>query len=102
MTAGQDQNKENEESSSVAWWQPALVVFGEITGWIVAPIVIALFLGQWLDRRYDTAPWFYLGCTAAAFIITMIGLVRVGTKYIKRIERNKQKDKPNDTSHKEP
>lgn len=29
------------------------------TAWVqfVAPLLAFLFLGQWLDRRYDTAPW---------------------------------------------
>ncbi|MFZ6036299.1 MAG: AtpZ/AtpI family protein [Patescibacteria group bacterium] len=73
-----------------AWWQPALAVFAEVTGWIVVPIVAALFLGKWLDEKYDSAPWFYLGLTALAFMFTMAGLVRIGTKYIKQVEGTKK------------
>lgn len=75
-----------KQQSDNAWWQPALAVFAEVTGWIVVPIVAALFLGKWLDEKYDSAPWFYLGLTALAFVFTMAGLVRIGTKYIKQVE----------------
>lgn len=73
-----------------AWWQPALAVFGEITGWLVAPILGSLWLGKYLDQQFDSDPWFYLGLTAVAFIITIIGLVRIGSKYIKQMESEKR------------
>jgi len=80
------------------WWQPAVTLFAEVTGWIVAPIVAALYLGRYLDDKYDSYPWFFLGLTAIAFIITLVGIVRVAHRYIKQIEQeaeNKttQKDK---------
>lgn len=89
-----------EEKLEKAWWQPALAVFGEITGWIVAPIIILLYGGRWLDERFDTAPWFFLGLTALAVVITMVGVVRVGSRYMKQIEKDTQAQNNNDSNNK--
>ncbi|HLD27846.1 MAG TPA: AtpZ/AtpI family protein [Patescibacteria group bacterium] len=70
-----------------AWWQPAVSICVQITGWIAAPIIIALFLGKWLDEKYGTQPWFFLGLMLAAFIITSVGIARVSISYIKKIEQ---------------
>jgi F0F1-type ATP synthase assembly protein I len=81
-----------------AWWQPAMSVFAEVTGWIVVPIVGALFLGRYLDERNDSAPWYYLTLTGVAFVISCIGIVIVAGKYIRQIEKenNQQKAKEKD------
>jgi len=73
------------------WWQPALELFAQISGWLVVPIVAALFLGKWLDRRFDTEPFLFLGCLAAAFIITMIGLIKQSISAMKKMEKESQK-----------
>ncbi|MBU0598025.1 AtpZ/AtpI family protein [Patescibacteria group bacterium] len=84
-----------ENEPQKPWWQPGLVVFAEITGWIAVPILIALFLGKYLDEKYGTDPWYYLGLTAAAFIISSIGIGIIAAKYIKQIEKESKKNKDN-------
>jgi F0F1-type ATP synthase assembly protein I len=79
-----------------AWWQPAMSVFAEVTGWIVAPIVGALFLGRYLDEKHDSAPWYYFSLTGVAFIISCIGIVIVASKYIRQIDRENQAKKANE------
>ena len=41
-----DVNKDSKE-----WLKPALVLFSVLTGWIVVPVIIALFLGKYLDNK---------------------------------------------------
>ncbi len=87
------------DKPKTAWWQPALTIFSEVTGWIVAPIVASLFIGRALDKKYGTEPWWFLGLTAVAFVITTVGIVRVATKYLKQIEdegKKKKEDKINE------
>lgn len=76
-----------------AWWQPAVSVFAEVTGWIVVPIVGALFLGRYLDERNDSGSWYYFSLTGVAFIISCIGIVIVAGKYIRQIDRENQAKK---------
>lgn len=66
-------------------WRPALVLFGRVSGWVVAPIVIALIAGKALDSRFGTAPWLFLACTGVAFIFSIYGIFREVTKYLKEI-----------------
>ncbi|MFA6553355.1 MAG: AtpZ/AtpI family protein [Patescibacteria group bacterium] len=86
------------EQPKTAWWQPALTIFYEVTGWIVVPIVFSLFVGRALDRKFDTEPWWFLGLTALAFVITTVGIVRVASKYLKQIEEEGKKKRANQTT----
>lgn len=73
------------------WWRLAIVMFFKLSVWIAAPIIIALFLGKWLDSKYSTAPWLFLLCVGIAFIISMIGLVINTLAEYKKIEQNSKK-----------
>ncbi len=85
------------EKTKEAWWSQGMKVFAQVSGWIVGPIVIALFLGKYLDKQNNSEPWFFLGLTGIAFIISCIGIVRVAFKYINDIKKEDQilKDKQN-------
>ena len=75
------------------FWQPAVLMFSRLSGWIVGPIILAIFLGKWLDKRYDTEPWLFLGCVGLAFVISMVGLVKdafVEMDKLSRDEKNKK------------
>jgi len=64
-----------------------------MSGWIVGPVVLGIFLGKWLDRRYDTEPWLFLGCVGLAFAISIVGLVKdtfVEMEKLDRDEKNKK------------
>jgi hypothetical protein len=80
-----------KDTPEKAWWQPAVAVFGEVTGWIVVPIVLALFAGKYLDEKKGTEPWYFLGLTGVAFIISCIGITIIASKYIKQVEKENKK-----------
>lgn len=82
-----------KKNNDKKWWQPGLVIFTQVTGWIASPIIIALFLGKYLDNKFQTKPWFFLGLTALAFFITSFGIVRITKNYIKKIEKEAKKKK---------
>jgi len=79
------------------WWQKGLQMFAETTGWIAVPVVAALFVGRWLDTKYDTKPFYFLALTILSFIISSIGIGITGVKYIKQIEKDNKVNKPEDT-----
>jgi len=76
-----------------AWWQPALIMFARLSAWIAAPIIIALYLGKWLDRKFSSAPWLFLLCVGAAFFISMVGLVKETVREYKKIDRLGKEEK---------
>lgn len=87
-------NKKSEVKGSSEnknyWLQLGLKIFAESTGWIVIPVIGALFLGRWLDDKYGTEPLYFLGITLMAFIISSIGMGITGIKYIKLIEKDEE------------
>lgn len=76
-----------------AWWQPAIMMFLKLSVWIAIPIIIAMYVGKWLDRKYDTEPWLFLASIGVAFIISMIGLVKNTIEEFKKIEKESNKNK---------
>lgn len=80
-------DKDLKDGSQTAWWQPALAVFIKLSGWIGLPIIIALFLGKWLDKKYNSAPWLLLTCIGVAFILSMAGLIRETISEYRKIEK---------------
>lgn len=87
-----------ENNSQVPWWQPALLLFIQLSGWIIVPVVAAMFLGKWLDGKYGTEPWLYIASVGCAFVISMVGIIRETRHYSKQIEaviKTDKKDKYN-------
>lgn len=62
-----------------------MVLFGRLSGWIAGPIVIALFVGKWLDKKYNSEPWLFLLCVGLAFILSSVGIVREAKVMINKI-----------------
>lgn len=85
---------EGGKSEDKSWWQPGLILFGKLSGWIVGPVVVSLFIGSWLDKKYDKSPWLTLVCVAVAFVISMFGIVIEAIQVMNKIEKdNKKGDK---------
>lgn len=89
---------DNKRNNKSAWWQPALVISSQVTGFIAGPIIIALFLGKYLDKKYGTDPWIFLGLTGIAFIISCSGIISITLKYTKKIEQELREKKEENQS----
>lgn len=83
---------ENNNTRAV-WWQPALIMFARLSGWIVAPVLLAIFFGKWLDKKYNSEPWLFLISVGAAFIISMFGVTKNAIIEFKKIERENKERK---------
>lgn len=68
---------------------PFLSMFAKMSGWIVFPVLVAVFLGGWLDKKYGTEPWLFLLCVGVSFLISMAGLVISASKIYKDIDTKK-------------
>jgi len=89
-----NKNKPNQKYKNY-WLQLGLKMFVESTGWITLPVLGALFLGRWLDARYNTGVLYFFSLTIFAFIISSIGIGITGVKYMKMIEKD-EKNKKNE------
>ncbi|MEO8637626.1 MAG: AtpZ/AtpI family protein [Candidatus Taylorbacteria bacterium] len=91
---------EEKGNKNNLWWGPALEVFGQVSAWVVVPIVGALIIGKILDAKFGTKPWIFLSLTGIGFLISSFGIVRTVTKYIRKInkELSEKKDGNNNTN----
>ncbi len=80
-----------ENKSKAAWWQSGMELFLKLSGWIGGPIIIAIFVGKWLDRKYHTEPWLFLLSVAVAFLFSMGALIIIGAKEFRKIEKENKK-----------
>jgi len=84
-----------KEKQQVPWWQPALILFIQLSGWIIVPIIVAMFLGQWLDSKYGTEPWLYITSVGIAFLMSVAGITMEVLKYKKQIDKTNKLEKEN-------
>jgi F0F1-type ATP synthase assembly protein I len=82
-------------------WSLALKIMARISGWIAFPVIIAVFLGKWLDTRFQTEPWLFLATVGCSFLISMYGLVINAMKEFKKIEDEYNKNKEDQDKEKE-
>lgn len=85
-------NKEKNENEAT-WWQPSLILFGRLSGWIGGPIIFALFFGKWLDNKYGTEPKLFLLCIGIAFFVSTVGIVKDAMSAMNKIEMDADKAK---------
>ena len=77
------------------WYGPALEMFAKTSVWIAAPVLTALFLGKFLDKRYNTAPWIFISLTVLGFTISMIAISKIAIDYIHKLEKEDKNGKSN-------
>lgn len=73
-----------------AWWGPGLVIFAQVSASISIPIIIALILGKYLDKKYNSDPWIFLSLTLVAFIISIYSIWKNIKTYIKEVEKKEK------------
>ncbi|MFA6908656.1 MAG: AtpZ/AtpI family protein [Patescibacteria group bacterium] len=79
------------DQNSNAWWEEPLKVFGEVTGYIVVPLVAALYGGRALDHHFESEPLIMIGLLLVAVIISTLAIVRIAVRYMKQIEEEAKK-----------
>lgn len=84
-------NTENTlENNDANWWKPGLMILVRVSSAIAVPIVIALFLGKYLDNKYNTSPWIFLSLTSIAFVISLVSIWRSVKEYIENLKKEEE------------
>jgi F0F1-type ATP synthase assembly protein I len=79
-----DQNLDQKPNTSPKPNKWSLVAFALDMGFVIAlPLVVAAFLGKWLDSHFGTKPWLTLAGIIIAVIITAIWMTKKLRTYIK-------------------
>lgn len=80
------EDKSDQKQDNYKWRTQGLALFFRLQILIVMPMLIAIFIGKWLDKKYDSEPWLFLVSVVLAFIISMIGLIRNSINEMKKIK----------------
>jgi|JI10StandDraft_1071094.scaffolds.fasta_scaffold01833_27 hypothetical protein len=67
----------------------ALFLFAKISGWIAVPVIVSLYVGNWLDSKFSSGNTFFLLLTACAFVVSLVGIVRAAKEIESNMQRNK-------------
>ena len=78
---------DDDKAKKEIWWRPAIKVFITTTAWIAVPIILALVTGQYLDKKYQTGKSFFFGLIITAFIVTILGILKILLKYLKETQK---------------
>lgn len=78
----------DNQSNKTPWWQPGLIIFAKVSAFTAFPIIITLFLGKYLDKKFNTTPWIFLGLTFLAFIISLKLIWKSIKEYLDKIEKD--------------
>ncbi len=78
----------NKEKTESIWKNAYMKVFIEVSGWIVIPVLISAFIGNFLDNKFDTAPWILAIALILSFVLSMISIVKIAKKYEKDFDKN--------------
>jgi F0F1-type ATP synthase assembly protein I len=81
---------ENDKNSNIAWWQPGLALFLRLSAWIAMPVLMAIVIGKYLDRVFNTTPWIFLASVAISFTVSMVMIVKIG---LREMEKQNPKSK---------
>lgn len=91
MEKGQNKKIEKKE----IWWLPPIFIFVRASAWIAFPVIIALYLGNWLDEKFGTGQKLLLTCIAVAFVISMSGLTVFSLREMKKMKEADKKQSKN-------
>jgi len=80
----------DKEKNNITWWQPAVAIFAKFYGWILAPLVVGLFLGNWLDKKFNTGSMWLLISVGISFVVSIGGLVVAAREEFRKM--NKKED----------
>ncbi len=72
------------------YWVALGLVF-ELGYLIVIPLLLFGLGGRWLDRRFGTTPWLFLGGMAMAVLVTTVFLVRKFSQLLRDLEKETPK-----------
>lgn len=79
-----------KNSTQGPWWAPGVRLVGDVSAWIIVPIVGALVLGKFLDQRFGTEPVMFFVLAGFGFLVTGYGIFKVVRDYMKKLQKKER------------
>ena len=84
-------NNQDNFNQNDPWWKPAIVFYGKTTSWIILPLLIAVFLGNYATDSLGSQIWIFVA-VFIAFLITCLGIYREIKIYQKEVNKENNKE----------
>ena len=72
---------ENNNKKTINLRGEYMQVFARISGWIIGPVLASALLGNYLDKKFNSAPWILGVALALSFTVSMVAIVKIAKKY---------------------
>jgi len=72
------------------WWRDGIIVFTKVSAYIAVPIIVASFLGNFLDNKYNTGNTIFLVLITIAFISTILLIWKEMKIYKNKLQKEEQ------------
>ncbi len=82
---------ENNKDLEKPWWRDGMIIFVKVSSYIAVPIILASFLGKFLDKKYNTGNLLFYILIALAFLTTIYMIWKEMKIYKKKIEKQEIK-----------
>lgn len=69
------------------WWQKGVQMFARLSTWIVAPVLMGVLAGKWLDKKFSSEPWLFIASVGLSFFVSMFGLIRETNREFKALNK---------------
>lgn len=77
---------ENNKKIDPPWWRDGVIIFIKVSSYIAVPIILASFIGKFLDEKYSSGNlYFYISITVA-FMSTIYLIWKELKIYKKKVE----------------
>lgn len=90
--------KKNNTNTEAPWWRDGVIIFVKVSAYIAVPVILASYIGQFLDNKYNTNNlYFYISITIA-FLSTMYLIWKEMKIYKKKINESTEDNKEDKTN----
>ena len=83
----------NNQKNNTPWWRDGVIIFIKVSSYIVGPILLASFIGNFLDNKNNTGNLYFYISIAIAFLSTIYLIWKELKIYKKKIENQENKQK---------
>lgn len=79
----------NDDKKGINLRGEYIKIFTKISAWIIGPVLVSALLGNYLDKKFNSAPWILGVGLALSFTISMVAIVRIAKKYDTEVLKEK-------------
>jgi uncharacterized membrane protein YfcA len=80
------ENDKEKTKIDAPWWRDGLIIFAKVSAYIAIPVIIASYIGKYLDQRYNTGNLLFLFLILIAFLTTIYMIWKEMKIYKKKID----------------